>query len=83
MRHFAIALIERVPDCPAREATEQNARCDALGTATRRSPDQATCSRSRCSPYDGLGADIRARNGKNGTADQQGDPSQHGFHQAL
>jgi PPOX class probable F420-dependent enzyme len=52
---FTIALIERVTDRTAREATEQNARSDALGTATRRGPDQATRSRARRSAYDGLG----------------------------
>jgi len=81
-RQFAIALIERIPNRPAREAAEQNARCDALGTATRSSADQAARSRARRGPYDGLGAHIRARNRENRAAEQRGDPSQLGFRKA-
>jgi hypothetical protein len=41
LRHFAIALIERIPDRPAREPAEQNASQYGLGAAPIRPPAAA------------------------------------------
>ncbi len=83
LRHFAIALIERIPDRPAREPAEQNASQDGLGAATRRSPDQAARRGARCGPHRGIRAHIRARNHKKRTAEQRSGFSQLGSRKAL